>query len=408
MSFLKSKRESGSLLERDRERDILNASSEFDNEIGLKSRRNPPVQRKRSKLVDMNDLIEEITREFEKEKKEGKQSKNGHVERGGYNNKLASPSSNSKNSNYKLPILPGNSHNITPSIIEKINYTDIDSYLERSEKYQKNEVKKIKRSAPNNVLGPMINKQSISTVSNSLIFPSSPPVITTKPNKIEFIKSREIQFSFSNFQKLTLKFKNMKAKVKADFLVSSIHKPDIINIKEFSSEGLKQKFMDYLMKLKLGPLAQFLAENIITCFTLYTDDLTMKDRETLDSYYKIIYSFQFDSKFAILENSLAEDKFLIMIESSKFPFSSCLPDFEFFIISVNKSLFQVKNEIKIEKSVHSFTIDSKESKEFGDTKEIREKSLASTEEISMSKHSEGSAISQKVFMNDNNNLEKEN
>ena len=87
MSFLRSKRENGTLLERDRDRDILNASSDTENEIGLKSRRNPPVQKKRSKLVDMNDLIEEITREFEKEKKEGKQSKNGHSERGNYNTK---------------------------------------------------------------------------------------------------------------------------------------------------------------------------------------------------------------------------------------------------------------------------------------------------------------------------------
>jgi hypothetical protein len=402
MSFLRSKRENGTLLERDRDRDILNASSDTENEIGLKSRRNPPVQKKRSKLVDMNDLIEEITREFEKEKKEGKQSKNGHSERGNYNTKLVSPS---PNSNYKLPILPGNSHNITPSIIEKINYTDIDSYLERNEKYQKSEVKKIKRSAPNNITGPMINKQSATSISNSLIFPSSSAAIPVKPSKMEFIKSREIQFSFSNFQKLTLKFKNMKAKVKADFLVSSIHKPDIINIKEFSTEALRQKFMDYLIKLKLGPLAQFLAENIITCFTLYTDDLTMKDRETLDSYYKIIYSFQFDSKFAILENSLAEDKFLIMIESSKFPFSSCLPDYEFFIISINKSLFQGKNEIKIEKSVNCFSIES--NRDFRDAKEIREKSLTSTDENSVSKHSEGSATSQRVFMNDNN-LDKEN
>jgi hypothetical protein len=283
-------------------------------------------------------------------------------------------------------------------VIEKINYTDIDSYLERSEKYQKGEIKKIKRTAPNNHA--MISKQTVpSSLNNlnnlnSLIFPTSPAPShsVTKAKKAEFIRSREVQFSVNNFQKLTLKYKNMKAKVKADFLVSSIHKPDIINIKNFSSEPMREKFNDFLMKLKLGPLAQFLAENIITCFTLFTEDLTMKDRETLDSYYKIIYSFQFDSKFAILENCLAEDKFLIMIESSKFPFSSCLPDYEFFIISVNKSLFQITHEMKIEKFQVSFYVDGKE------------KTIA-TEENSESKIIENNVPN---LANDSQILEKEN
>jgi hypothetical protein len=306
--FLQSKRSNGSHGNKS-EKEFLNSYSDTDNETGMKNKhtikRSKPVN-----LVNMNDLIEEITREFDKEKKINKQVK---------------------------PVKTNGTKNICLKEDKFNYYNDIDSYLERNEKIQKQEVKKIKRTAP------------------PITIPMKKP--EPLPKKIDFIKTREMGFSFNNFQRLTLKFRNMKAKVKAEFLTSSIHKPDIINIKDFSTEYMKDKFNDFLYKLKLGPLAQFLAENIITCFTLFTEDLTMKDRETLDSYYKIIYSFQFDNKFAILENALSEDKLLIMIESSKFPFSSCLPDFEFFIISISKSLFLTKNEMKIEKNVINFSIE---------------------------------------------------
>jgi hypothetical protein len=45
----------------------------------------------------------------------------------------------------------------------------------------------------------------------------------------------------------------------------------------------------------------------------------------------------------LLENVLNEDKSLIMIESSKFKYASCLPDYEFYIIAINKCILKRKN-----------------------------------------------------------------
>jgi hypothetical protein len=281
MNFLKSKRENGKSLE-----DCL-SNEEIKENKSLK-------QNKRLNVVDMSDIIQEITEEINKEKK-------------GLNktSSLLSPLNGYKKS------LPANLYK------EKVCPSE----------------KKI-------VLTKRISKGKIKKETNS---------VEIKHNeKVEFLKSREIQISFIKFERVAIKYKQYKSNVKVEYFNSSIHKPDIINIKSFCSESVKIDFEKYLNKLSLAHLAQFLAENVLSCMTFYTEDLTVRDKQTLENYYKIIHLFQFDDNFAFLENVLTADKILIMIESSKFPYSSCLPAYEFFILAVDKTIFTTNQSNKVE------------------------------------------------------------
>jgi len=321
MNFLKSKREN----ENSSINENNNAKSEGTFQRDFKVLKNQTNNPKKSKIIDMTKLIEEITKEVEKEKK--------------FKN-------NDKCSDFNLKQKESTISD-TKDNKELFDYKNIDSFLESFDYGKKLKSKKIKKSSTPDEFS--LSKRDLKI---------NDPVQNFLNTKSEFLKCREIQISLINFQKIMIKYNSLKARVKVEFLPSSIHKPDILNLKAFCSEEMKERFDEYLSKLKLGPLAQFLSENILTCFTLHTEDLTIRNKETLDNYYKIIHSFQFDEKFAILENSLNDERILIMIESSKFPYSACLPEYEFFIISVNKSIFQKKNEMVIDKNVLNFKIEN--------------------------------------------------
>jgi hypothetical protein len=288
MNFLKSKRENGKSIQECLSDEEIKENKNFK-------------QNKKSNMLDMSDIIQEITEEINKEKKVF------HI-------------------GSSLLSLNRNKKSLAPNLFEK------------------NENSSIKKNC---VVPKRISKRKKETETNS---------VQIKKEKIDFLKSREIQISFNKFERVTIRYKQHKSKVKVEFFNSSIHKPDIINIKSFCSETVKEKFDKYLSNMNIAPLAQFLAENVLTCLTFYTDDLTIRDKQTLENYYKIIHLFQFDNNFAFLENVLTEDKILIMIESSKFAYSSCLPAYEFFILAVEKTVFTIDERMKVE-SQNYFSIE---------------------------------------------------
>lgn len=174
---------------------------------------------------------------------------------------------------------------------------------------------------------------------------SQEPLITNKPVSNKYIKSREAKITYKNHRIINIKYRTAKTRMKADFYVESIHKPDVINVKELSNETQKAKLEESLKKMNLTELTEFLSENVVSCFSFYTGDLGPKDRRALDSFYRIFCNLQIENNFFILENTLTEDKMLILTERQNFIYGSCLPEYDYYIISVKKSLLRKKKTI---------------------------------------------------------------